>query len=211
MSREYGVVSARDSSALEHSPSSSSNRTIAAAPSAPDSACPAVPVRSIAVRRVRVSHLHPTLTALMASIISITAREILDSRGNPTVEADVVLETGAAGRAAVPSGASHGRARSGGAARRRRQALPRQGRAERRAPTSNGEIAAALEGMDRDRPDRDRPRDDRTRRHGEQVEARRERDARRVDGGRARRGRRKSACRSIAISAARWRARCPCR
>ena len=44
----------------------------------------------------------------MASIVSITAREILDSRGNPTIEADVVLETGAAGRAAVPSGASTG-------------------------------------------------------------------------------------------------------
>ncbi|MEO7996692.1 MAG: phosphopyruvate hydratase, partial [Gemmatimonadaceae bacterium] len=44
----------------------------------------------------------------MASIVSIIAREILDSRGNPTIEADVVLETGAAGRAAVPSGASTG-------------------------------------------------------------------------------------------------------
>jgi enolase len=44
----------------------------------------------------------------MSSIISIEAREILDSRGNPTVEADVVLESGAFGRAAVPSGASTG-------------------------------------------------------------------------------------------------------
>ncbi len=44
----------------------------------------------------------------MASIVSITAREILDSRGNPTVEADVHLESGVAGRAAVPSGASTG-------------------------------------------------------------------------------------------------------
>ena len=44
----------------------------------------------------------------MASIISVSAREILDSRGNPTVEVDVVLETGATGRAAVPSGASTG-------------------------------------------------------------------------------------------------------
>ncbi len=44
----------------------------------------------------------------MASIISVSAREILDSRGNPTVEVDVVLESGAAGRAAVPSGASTG-------------------------------------------------------------------------------------------------------
>ena len=38
------------------------------------------------------------------SISSITARQILDSRGNPTVEADVVLRDGTLGRAAVPSG-----------------------------------------------------------------------------------------------------------
>ncbi len=44
----------------------------------------------------------------MADIVDITAREILDSRGNPTVEVDVVLEDGAFGRAAVPSGASTG-------------------------------------------------------------------------------------------------------
>ena len=44
----------------------------------------------------------------MSAIESIIAREILDSRGNPTVEADVLLETGALGRAAVPSGASTG-------------------------------------------------------------------------------------------------------
>ncbi len=42
------------------------------------------------------------------SIIDIYAREILDSRGNPTIEVDVTLESGAAGRAAVPSGASTG-------------------------------------------------------------------------------------------------------
>ncbi len=44
----------------------------------------------------------------MTAIVDIHAREILDSRGNPTVEVDVVLETGATGRAAVPSGASTG-------------------------------------------------------------------------------------------------------
>lgn len=44
----------------------------------------------------------------MSAITSIHAREILDSRGNPTLEAEVVLESGAAGRAAVPSGASTG-------------------------------------------------------------------------------------------------------
>jgi enolase len=44
----------------------------------------------------------------MSSIIDVIAREILDSRGNPTVEADVLLESGVMGRAAVPSGASTG-------------------------------------------------------------------------------------------------------
>jgi enolase len=44
----------------------------------------------------------------MSSIVDVIAREILDSRGNPTIEADVVLESGVSGRAAVPSGASTG-------------------------------------------------------------------------------------------------------
>src|SRR5277367_3489252 len=44
----------------------------------------------------------------MTAILDITAREILDSRGNPTVEVDVVLEDGSMGRCAVPSGASTG-------------------------------------------------------------------------------------------------------
>src|ERR1700754_943344 len=44
----------------------------------------------------------------MTAILDIHAREILDSRGNPTVEVDVTLESGTIGRAAVPSGASTG-------------------------------------------------------------------------------------------------------
>ena len=44
----------------------------------------------------------------MSSIVDVVAREVLDSRGNPTVEADVLLESGVMGRAAVPSGASTG-------------------------------------------------------------------------------------------------------
>ena len=44
----------------------------------------------------------------MSAIEDIQAREILDSRGNPTVEVDIILEDGAFGRAAVPSGASTG-------------------------------------------------------------------------------------------------------
>jgi hypothetical protein len=45
---------------------------------------------------------------VMAMITEVYAREILDSRGNPTVEVEVILEDGAVGRAAVPSGASTG-------------------------------------------------------------------------------------------------------
>ena len=45
----------------------------------------------------------------MSAIVDVVAREILDSRGNPTVEADVLLESGVLGRAAVPSGASTGK------------------------------------------------------------------------------------------------------
>ena len=44
----------------------------------------------------------------MTTISSIIAREIIDSRGNPTVEVDVILDCGCMGRAAVPSGASTG-------------------------------------------------------------------------------------------------------
>ena len=44
----------------------------------------------------------------MTAIIDILGREILDSRGNPTVEVDVTLDSGVMGRAAVPSGASTG-------------------------------------------------------------------------------------------------------
>src|SRR3982750_1841285 len=46
--------------------------------------------------------------SLMSTIIEVHGREIIDSRGNPTVEAEVVLSSGAMGRAAVPSGASTG-------------------------------------------------------------------------------------------------------
>src|SRR5207302_2984342 len=53
------------------------------------------------------SRIFPWRSA-MTAIVDIIGREILDSRGNPTVEVDVVLEDGARGRAAVPSGASTG-------------------------------------------------------------------------------------------------------
>ena len=44
----------------------------------------------------------------MSEIVGLNARQILDSRGNPTVEVEVILDTGVMGRAAVPSGASTG-------------------------------------------------------------------------------------------------------
>jgi enolase len=82
----------------------------------------------------------------MTAIVDITGREILDSRGNPTVEVDVVLETGAMGRAAVPSGASTGaheahEARDGGS---RYGGNGVQGAVE----TVNGELYDALSGLD---------------------------------------------------------------
>ena len=79
------------------------------------------------------------------SIVSIKARQILDSRGNPTVEADVLLEDGSFGRAAVPSGASTGtneavELRDGGAAF--------GGKGVTKAVANvNGEIATALVGQ----------------------------------------------------------------
>ena len=83
----------------------------------------------------------------MSAIADIVAREILDSRGNPTVEVDVVLESGAMGRAAVPSGASTGaheavELRDGDAARY-------GGKGVREACANvEGEIFDALSGMD---------------------------------------------------------------
>src|SRR4051794_24220443 len=67
--------------------------------------------RAVAVdRRPKLNdRLHHRIARTdMTEIVAIRAREILDSRGNPTVEADVILASGAMGRAAVPSGASTG-------------------------------------------------------------------------------------------------------
>src|SRR3989449_3894943 len=65
--------------------------------------------RSSLSRRALTQRASPArVGAIMSTIISVRAREILDSRGNPTIEADVTLSSGAAGRAAVPSGASTG-------------------------------------------------------------------------------------------------------
>ena len=80
-------------------------------------------------------------------IEDIRAREILDSRGNPTVEVDVILDDGSAGRAAVPSGASTG---SHEALELRDGDMERfMGRGVQKAVSHvNDEIADALLGMD---------------------------------------------------------------
>src|SRR4029077_12874034 len=82
----------------------------------------------------------------MTAIADIHAREILDSRGNPTVEVDVTLDTGAIGRAAVPSGASTGAHE----AIEKRDGGPRfGGRGVLQAAAAvNGEIFDALSGLD---------------------------------------------------------------
>jgi len=83
----------------------------------------------------------------MSSIIDIHAREILDSRGNPTVEVDVTLEDGTMGRAAVPSGASTGAHEA--VERRDGDAARYLGKGVLEACASvNGEIAEELLGMD---------------------------------------------------------------
>jgi enolase len=83
----------------------------------------------------------------MANIADIVAREILDSRGNPTVEVDVVLDSGAMGRAAVPSGASTG---AHEAVELRDNEAARFGGKGVRTAVDNvrGEILEAIGGMD---------------------------------------------------------------
>ena len=115
----------------------------------------------------------------MSAIVDVIAREILDSRGNPTIEADVVLESGISGRAAVPSGASTGskeaiELRDGDAARYGGKGV------QKAVEHVNTEICEAIIGLDASEQafiDRD---DDRSRRHRQQVAARRQRDARRL-------------------------------
>ncbi|GAA6181954.1 MULTISPECIES: phosphopyruvate hydratase [unclassified Shimia] len=83
----------------------------------------------------------------MSTIIDIFAREILDSRGNPTVEVDVILEDGTMGRAAVPSGASTGAYEA--VEKRDGDKSRYMGKGVLEALNAvNGEIAEALVGMD---------------------------------------------------------------
>src|SRR5689334_10387385 len=83
----------------------------------------------------------------MIAIVDIIGREILDSRGNPTVEVDVLLEDGSEGRAAVPSGASTGaheaiELRDGDKSRYSGKGVLKA------VDTINSEIFDALSGMD---------------------------------------------------------------
>src|SRR5215469_2873289 len=97
---------------------------------------------------VRASRTPPRAYGVpaMTAILDITGREILDSRGNPTVEVDVRLEDGSFGRAAVPSGASTGaheavELRDGG------KRYGGKG-VEKAVAAVNGEIFDALAGLD---------------------------------------------------------------
>ena len=83
----------------------------------------------------------------MTDIADITARQILDSRGNPTVEVDVVLEDGAFGRAAVPSGASTG-AHEAVEKRDGDKGMWGGKGVQQAVDAVNGEIFDALSGMD---------------------------------------------------------------
>ena len=124
----------------------------------------------------------------MPLITDVTAREILDSRGNPTVEAEVTLDTGIAARAAVPSGASTGEhealelrdgdsARYGGkgvlTAVAKHRGVDRARDAPAWTPLIRSSIDRAMIELDGT---------------AEQVQTRRQRDPRRLDGRRARRG-----------------------
>ena len=127
------------------------------------------------------THSAKGTNSLMSNIAGIHAREVLDSRGNPTVEAEVFLADGSLGRAIVPSGASTGEHEAVELRDGDKTTLSRQRRSQSRRNV-NGEIAEALVAMDAIRPARPRSKDDRTRRHRKQRPARRERDSGRLHG-----------------------------
>ena len=144
----------------------------------------------------------------MTAIIDIIGREILDSRGNPTVEVDVILEDGSFGRAAVPSGASTGvheavELRDGDKSRYGGKGVLQGGRGGQRRDLRRAR-----------RPGRrgagqDRRHHDRARRHPQQGPARRQRHPRRLARRRQGGGQCRAACRSTAMSAAPRRALLP--
>ena len=146
----------------------------------------------------------------MTAIIDIIGREILDSRGNPTVEVDVVLEDGSMGRAAVPSGASTGaheavELRDGDKARYLGKGVLKA------VEAVNGEIFDALGGMDAEQQvqiDETMIELDGT---PNKSRLRRQRHSRRLACGGQGGGRILATCRSTAMSAAPRRGPCRCR
>ena len=127
---------------------------------------------------------HWQTSATVATIERIHARQILDSRGNPTVEVEVTLDSKASGRAAVPSGASTGEfeateLRDGG------EAWGGKGVAKA-VSNVNRDIADALVGARAGRAGGHRSHPDGPRRDPGQVPAGRQRDPRRLAGGGAR-------------------------
>ena len=145
----------------------------------------------------------------MASIEAVGAREILDSRGNPTVEVEVALDDGSFARAAVPSGASTGAFE---AVELRDGDKRYVGKGVTKAVDAVIQtLGPALEGLDAD----DQRLVDQTmleaRRHAQQGEGRRQRHPRRLARRRARCGRLGRPARSTATSAARTPTCCRCR
>ena len=150
---------------------------------------PELAVRA-AARRLREQARAPTysLPLRMGAIEHIHARQILDSRGNPTVEVEVALGSGARGRAAVPSGASTGEFE---ATELRDGGERWSGKGVTRAVENvNGEIAKALAGARATDQVGARRHAARARRDAEQVTAGGERDPRCLARRRPRRGRR---------------------
>ena len=145
---------------------------------------------------------------MTTAIDFIDAREILDSRGNPTVEVDVVLDDGSVGRAAVPSGASTGaheavELRDGDKSRF-------GGKGVLTAVTNVTDIIGAVAARARRvGPGRHRRGPHRHRRDDQQGRARGERHPRRVARLRPRAPRRRTTCRSTATSAASAPGPCP--
>ena len=147
---------------------------------------------------------------LVSTITNVRGRQILDSRGNPTVEVEVTLESGIVGRAAVPSGASTG---AHEAVELRDDDDGAYGGKGVRTAIANvdGPIADELSRHGRPQAGRDRPDADQARRHAEQGGARRERDPRRLAGRACAPAPTSSASRCSATSAASRPGRSPCR
>ncbi len=146
----------------------------------------------------------------MSAIVDIVGREILDSRGNPTVECDVLLESGTMGRAAVPSGASTGsreaiELRDGDKSRYLGKGVLKA------VENINTEISESVLGLDASEQaflDRTLIDLDGT---DNKVAPGRQRHPGRLDGRGPRRGRRSRACPCTATSAAWAACRCRCR